>query len=100
VLLARSHRYEEARIALENESHLVGDEGLEVQRRAHVALAGCAAAIAATEWLHGSVSGWAWAAGAAGVACTLLAVRHVRRPLSLRVAVPAAVAAAQPASAT
>src|SRR5438094_6956860 len=33
-------------------------------------------------------------AGAAGVAGTLLAVRHVRRPLSLRVAAPAAVALA------
>src|SRR5207302_1629788 len=68
VLLARSHRYEEAGIALKNEAHLVGDEGLEVQRRAHVALAGCAAAIAAAEWLHGSAAAWAWAAGAAGVA--------------------------------
>src|SRR5207249_3910746 len=74
VLLARSHRYEEAGIALKNEAHLVGDEGLEVQRRAHVALAGCAAAIAAAEWLHGSAAAWAWAAGAAGVAATLLAL--------------------------
>src|SRR5207249_719243 len=65
VLLARSHRYEEAGIALKNETHLVGDEGLEVQRRAHVALAGCAAAIAAAEWLHGSAAAWAWAAGGA-----------------------------------
>src|SRR2546429_647133 len=34
VLLTRSHRYEEAGIALQNEAHLVGDEGVEVQRRA------------------------------------------------------------------
>src|SRR3989449_11188969 len=66
VLFARAHRYEEAGIALKNETHLVGDEGFEVQRRAHVALAACVATIAATEWLHGGAPAWAWAAGAAG----------------------------------
>jgi len=65
-----------------------------VQRRAHVALAGCAATIAAAEWLHGSAAGCAWAAGAAGVAVTLLAVRTSRWPPSLRLAGPAAVALA------
>jgi len=65
-----------------------------VQRGAHVALAGCAATIAAAEWLRGGAAGWAWAAGAAGVAVTLLAVRRSRRPLSLRLAAPAAVAVA------
>src|SRR6266705_3114180 len=97
VLLARSHRYEEAGIALKNEAHLVGDEGLEVQRRAHVALAGCAAAIAAAEWLHGSAAAWAWAAGAAGVAATLFALVRMpspRRRPSLRHVAPAAVALA------
>src|SRR5205814_2276154 len=97
VLLACPHRYEEAGIALENETHLVGDEGLEVQRRAHVALAGCAAAIAAAEWLHGSAAPWAWAAGAAGVAATLLALVRMpspRRRPSLRLVAPAAVALA------
>jgi len=94
VLFARSHRYEEAGIALKNETHLVGDEGLEVQRRVHVALAACGATIAAAEWLHGSAAGWAWAAGAAGVAVTLLAVRTSRWPLSLRLAGLAAVALA------
>src|SRR5207253_649883 len=77
--------------------HLVGDEGLEVQRRAHVALAGCAAAIAAAEWLHGSAAAWAWAAGAAGVAATLLALVRMpfpRRRPSLRLVAPAAVALA------
>src|SRR5439155_136141 len=91
------HRYEEAGIALKNEAHLVGDEGLEVQRRAHVALAGCAAAIAAAEWLHGSAAPWAWAAGAAGVAATLLALVRMpspRRRPSLRLVAPAAVALA------
>src|SRR4029077_20705018 len=80
VLFARAHRYEEAGIALKNETHLVGDEGLEVQRRAHVALAGCAAAIAAAEWLHGSGAAWAWAAGAAGIVATLLALVRMPSP--------------------
>src|SRR6266850_929703 len=94
VLFARSYRYEEAGIALKNETHLVGDECLEVQRRVHVALAACGATIAAAEWLHGSTAGWAWAAGAAGVAVTLLAVRTSRWPPSLRLAGLAAVALA------
>jgi signal transduction histidine kinase len=64
-----------------------------VQRRAHVALAGCVATVAASEWLHGGAAGWAWAAGAAGVAVTLLAVRTFRRP-SLRLAGTAALALA------
>src|SRR2546422_9607239 len=66
VLFARAHRHEEAGIALKNETHLVRDEGFEVQRRAHVALAACVATIAATEWLHGGAAALAWAAGAAG----------------------------------
>src|SRR2546426_7488319 len=94
VLFARAHRYEEAGIALKNETHLVGDEGFEVQRRAHFALAACVATIAATEWLHGGAPAWAWAAGAAGVAATLLAVRMSRWPPSLRLAGPAVVALA------
>ncbi len=44
-----------------------------MERRAHVALAGCAAAIAAAEWLHGDVAVWAWLAGAAGLATAALA---------------------------
>src|SRR5207244_2298567 len=66
VLLAGAHRDEEAGITLEYEAHFVGSEGLEVQRRAHVVLGGCAAAAGAAEWLHGNAAAWAWAAGAAG----------------------------------
>jgi signal transduction histidine kinase len=70
-----------------------------VQRRAHVALAGCAATVAAAEWLHGGAAGWAWAAGAAGVAATLLTLIRKRPaapapPASLRLVGPAAVALA------
>jgi signal transduction histidine kinase len=78
VLLAGSDRHEEAGIALENETHLVGDEGLEVQRRAHLVLAGCVTALAAGEWLHGLAPGWAWTAGAAALATA--AVAALRRP--------------------
>src|SRR5206468_4510254 len=47
------------------------------------------------EWLHGSGAAWAWAAGAAGVAATLLALVRMpspRRRPSLRLVAPAAVA--------
>ena len=77
MLLARSYRHEEAGITLENEAHLVGDEGLEVQGRAHVVLAGCVAALSAGEWLHSPAPGWAWAAGAAAL---WAGVATVRRP--------------------
>ena len=62
-----------------------------------MALAGCAAAIAAAEWLHGSGAAWAWAAGAAGIVATLLALVRMpspRRRPSLRLVAPAAVALA------
>src|SRR2546422_5794302 len=65
-LFARAHRYEEAGTAPKNETHLVGDEGFEGQRRAHVAPAAGVAAIGATEWLDGGAPRWAWAGGGAG----------------------------------
>jgi two-component system, NtrC family, nitrogen regulation sensor histidine kinase NtrY len=52
-----------------------------VERRAHVALAGCAAAIAAAEWLHSNVGVWAWLAGAAGLATVLLTAARRQRDL-------------------
>ena len=81
VLLARSHGNEEARIALENETDLIGDQGLQVERRAHVALAGCAVAVATAEWLHGTGAAWAWAAGAAALVTAALASRTPRAAL-------------------
>jgi signal transduction histidine kinase len=82
VLLAGSHRDEEARVTLENETHLVGNEGLQVQRRAHVTLAGAVAATAGAEWLRSNAGAWAWVAGAAGmVAVLLVALRRPREPL-------------------
>ncbi len=82
MLLARPHRDEEAGITLENETHLVGDEVLQEQRGAHVALVGCATVAAAAEWLHGNAAAWGWAAaaGAAGLATTLLVLGRGPRP--------------------
>src|SRR2546422_10057885 len=68
VLFAGAHRHQEAGIALEDEANLVRKESLEVSRRSHVVIAGCATALAGAEWLHGSVAGWAWAAATAGLA--------------------------------
>src|SRR5207249_3475012 len=53
-----------------------------------------ATTIAAAEWLHGSAPGWAWAAGAASIAVTLLAIRTSHRPPALRLAGLAALALA------
>src|SRR3989442_1384349 len=93
----RARRVRGAESADKNEAPLGGDEGLGVQRRAQVALGGCAAAMAAAEWLHGSAAAWAWAAGGAGVAATLLAGGGTpsprRRPPS-RCGAPAGVALA------
>ena len=79
MLFARSHRYEEAGIALKNETHLVGDEGLEVQRRVHVALAACGSA-AMLAMAFGSerdpsvaLAMWGGASGAALFAVLLIA---------------------------
>ena len=41
-------------------------------------LAGCAAALAAGEWLHGNAAAWAWGAGGAGL--TTLVVYLARKP--------------------
>ena len=49
-----------------------------MQRPAHLVIAGCVAAIAAAEWLHGVAAGWAWVAGAAGLAALIL--EATRRP--------------------
>src|SRR5260370_1050039 len=88
MLLARPHRYEEAGITLENEAHLVGDEVLQEQRGAHVALVGCATVAAAAEWLHGNAAAWAWAAGAAGLATMPLPLRRPRVSRPAPAAIP------------
>ncbi|HYL56268.1 MAG TPA: hypothetical protein VEU73_11915, partial [Gemmatimonadales bacterium] len=52
-----------------------------MQRRAHVALAGC---VGAAEWLHGTAAASAWVAGAAAVVAAVLAL--AKRPRDLRAA--------------
>src|SRR5439155_301032 len=66
VLLAGADRHQEAGIALQDEADVVGRQRLQVTRRLHIVLAGCATALAVTEWLHGNAGVWAWTAGAAG----------------------------------
>jgi len=51
-----------------------------MQRQAHVVIAGCAASLAAAEWLRGDVGFWAWLAGAAGIAAVALALTRPRCP--------------------
>src|SRR5438046_1574064 len=50
-------------------------------RRLHILIAGCAAAVAVAEWLHGNAGSWAWTAGVAGLATAGLAV--VRGPRTI-----------------
>src|SRR5438552_10447123 len=80
VLLTGADGHEEAGVALERGPHLVRNEGLQVQRIAHLVVAGCLAAVAAAEWLHGGAPAWAWASATAGrAASALVAPRHSRR---------------------
>src|SRR3989454_3504083 len=72
VLLAGADGYEEAGVTLQRGPHLVRNEGLQVQRIAHLVVAGCLAAAAAAEWLHGGAPAWAWASAAAGLAAAAL----------------------------
>jgi signal transduction histidine kinase len=43
-----------------------------MNRRGHVVIAGCAAALAAAEWLYGTAPAWAWLAAGAGAATLAL----------------------------
>src|SRR3989449_7056015 len=72
VLLAGANGHEEAGVALQRGPHLVRNEGFQVQRIAHLVTAGCLAAVAAAEWLHGGAPAWAWASAAAGLAAAAL----------------------------
>src|SRR2546428_10347142 len=78
VLLAGADGHEEAGVALQRGPHLVRNEGLEVQRIAHLVTAGCLAAVAAAEWLHGGAPAWAWASAAAGLAAAALVASRLQ----------------------
>ena len=68
VRLARPDGHKETGIALEGQAHVVRNEGLEMQRSAHVVIPGCLASLAAAEWLRSGGASWGWAAAAAGLA--------------------------------
>src|SRR6266702_2427736 len=75
VLFAGAHRDQQPRVAREHGAHRVGGENAQVQRQAHVVIAGCFAILATAEWLRGDAAVWAALAGAAGLVALVLAVR-------------------------
>ena len=83
MLLARAHRNQETRIARQVGTNFFGDEELEVQRSAHLVIAGVAAVTAAAEWLYGIDAVWAWIAAAACGVTAVIAFLPPRRPLLL-----------------
>src|SRR3989454_559273 len=82
VLLAGADRHQEAGIALQVEADFVGRQRLQMTRRLHIVLAGCATAVAVAEWLHGNAGVWAWTAGAAALATAGLAVARGPRAIA------------------
>src|SRR5258706_12866144 len=76
VLFAGAHRDQQPRVAREHGAHRVGGENAQVQRQAHVVIAGGFAILATAEWLRSGAVVWAALAGAAG----LLALVPPRRP--------------------
>src|SRR6266436_5050892 len=93
VLFAGAHRDQQPRVAREDGAHRVGGENAQVQRQAHVVIAGCFAVLATAEWLRSDAAIWAALAGAAGVVALVLAVRPPgpRHTLSVAAALASAV---------
>src|SRR6266436_3485088 len=89
VLFAGAHRDQQPRVAREDGAHRVGGENAQVQRQAHVVIAGCFAVLATAEWLRSDAAIWAALAGAAGLVALVLAVRPPgpRHTLSVAAAV-------------
>src|SRR5258705_9458874 len=75
VLFAGAHRDQQPRVAREHGAHRVGGENAQVQRQAHVVIAGGFAILATAEWLRSGAVVWAALAGAAGLVALVLAVR-------------------------
>src|SRR5258705_9141711 len=75
VLFAGAHGHQQSRVAREGGAHRVGGENAQVQRQAHVVIAGCFASLAAAEWLRGDAAVWAALAVAAGLGAGALAVK-------------------------
>src|SRR5258708_2407490 len=81
MLFAGADGHQQSGIARDRAADGLGGENAQMQRQAHVVIAGCAASLAAAEWLRGDVGVWAWLAGAAGIAAVALALTRPRRPL-------------------
>src|SRR5258707_14807560 len=75
VLFAGAHGHQQSRVAREGGAHRVGGENAQVQRQAHVVIAGCFASLAAAEWLRGDAAVWAALAVAAGVVAGAIAAK-------------------------
>src|SRR5216117_198561 len=75
VLFAGAHGDQQPRVAREHGAHRVGGENAQVQRQAHVVIAGCFAILATAEWLRSGAVAWAALAGAAALVAVALAVR-------------------------
>src|SRR5882672_12397744 len=74
VLFAGAHGHQQSRVAREGGAHRVGGENAQVQRQAHVVIAGCFVSLATAEWLRGGVALWAALAVVAGLVAILLDV--------------------------
>src|SRR5437667_11242749 len=75
VLFAGAHRDQQPGVACEDGAYRVGGENAQVQRQAHVVIAGCFASLATAEWLRGDAAVWAALTVAAGLVAVALAVR-------------------------
>src|SRR6266576_3994351 len=83
VLFAGAHWDQQPRVAREHGAHRVGGENAQVQRQAHVVIAGCFAILATAEWLRSGAVVWAALAGAAALVAVALAVRPPAPRLTL-----------------
>src|SRR6266702_2376140 len=72
VLFAGAHRDQQPRVAREGGAHRVGGENAQVQRQAHVVIAGWFATLATAEWLRSDAGAWAVLAALAGLVVAAL----------------------------
>src|SRR5256885_17033861 len=75
VLFAGAHRDQQPGVAREDGAHRFGGENAQVQRQAHVVIAGCFAGLATAEWLRADAAVWAALAGVAGLVAGGLALK-------------------------
>src|SRR5216117_2312287 len=85
VLFAGAYRHQQPRVAREGGAHRVGGENAQVQRQAHVVIAGWLATLATAEWLRSDSGAWAVLAALAGLVGVALAIRPLapRHKMSL-----------------